>query len=294
MLECEVGGYLVRAQRTDAWDAIVALLVTLDSRASPLLSRGDAGMPPPVRLQAGDRRPRRPADGTPAAPPRRRHRTRAPAFTARLRDTGRRPRLPSDGAAAATHDASARAAARQRRSRSPSPRPTFARPKKKRTPEARLPVPLKGARPRRDSLSARGDADIRTSIDAVLELLVEAGVMPEPPRALLGAADGDSRAAKTPALEAADGVRAAQRRHRVHHAQSRACVPCEYAACGILRAVAAVHAAGSVRCGGVHLQPGSRMLARARAGRRPRWAHRRRENSTRPCLPTRSSWITTS
>ena len=28
--ECEVGGYLVRARRTDAWDAIVTLLVTLE------------------------------------------------------------------------------------------------------------------------------------------------------------------------------------------------------------------------------------------------------------------------
>src|SRR5436190_2728100 len=31
VLECEVGGYLVRAQRTDAWDAIVTLLVMLDT-----------------------------------------------------------------------------------------------------------------------------------------------------------------------------------------------------------------------------------------------------------------------
>lgn len=31
LLECEVGGYLVRARRTDAWDAIVRLLVTLDT-----------------------------------------------------------------------------------------------------------------------------------------------------------------------------------------------------------------------------------------------------------------------
>src|SRR5262249_26030931 len=31
ILECEVGGYLVRARRTDAWDAIVTLLVTLDT-----------------------------------------------------------------------------------------------------------------------------------------------------------------------------------------------------------------------------------------------------------------------
>ncbi len=29
VLECEVGGYLVRARRTDRWDAIVTLLITL-------------------------------------------------------------------------------------------------------------------------------------------------------------------------------------------------------------------------------------------------------------------------
>ena len=30
VVECEMGGYLVRAQRTDAWDAIVTLLTTLE------------------------------------------------------------------------------------------------------------------------------------------------------------------------------------------------------------------------------------------------------------------------
>src|SRR5438132_1326965 len=30
-LECEVGGYIVRARRTDAWDAIVTLLLALDA-----------------------------------------------------------------------------------------------------------------------------------------------------------------------------------------------------------------------------------------------------------------------
>ena len=34
VLECEVGGYLVRARRTDAWDAIVTLLVTLAAEQS--------------------------------------------------------------------------------------------------------------------------------------------------------------------------------------------------------------------------------------------------------------------
>src|SRR5262245_58206827 len=33
-IECEVGGYLLRARRTDAWDAIVALLVALDDEHS--------------------------------------------------------------------------------------------------------------------------------------------------------------------------------------------------------------------------------------------------------------------
>src|SRR5207247_1639382 len=46
----------------------------------------------------------------------------------------------------------------------------------------------------------RGDDDIPTSIDAVIELLAEAGVMPERPRALLEAADEDPRAARLPLL----------------------------------------------------------------------------------------------
>src|SRR4030095_10892788 len=47
---------------------------------------------------------------------------------------------------------------------------------------------------------ARGDDDIPTSIAAVIELLAEAGVMPERPRALLEAADEDPRATKLPLL----------------------------------------------------------------------------------------------
>ena len=44
------------------------------------------------------------------------------------------------------------------------------------------------------------DDDIPTSIEAVIELLAEAGVMPEPPRALLEAADEDPRATRLPLL----------------------------------------------------------------------------------------------
>jgi hypothetical protein len=49
-------------------------------------------------------------------------------------------------------------------------------------------------------VSARGDDDIPTTIEAVIELLAEAGVMPERPRALLEAADEDPRAARLPLL----------------------------------------------------------------------------------------------
>ena len=44
------------------------------------------------------------------------------------------------------------------------------------------------------------------SLEAVIELLTEAGVMPERPRALLEAADADPQAARLDALAAADGV----------------------------------------------------------------------------------------
>ncbi|MGE4053424.1 MAG: hypothetical protein AB7F99_01390, partial [Vicinamibacterales bacterium] len=56
--------------------------------------------------------------------------------------------------------------------------------------------------PRHDAadVPASGD-DIPTSIEAVIELLAEAGVMPDRPRALLDAADGDPRATKLPLLK---------------------------------------------------------------------------------------------
>ena len=39
VVEREVGGYLVRAQRTDTWDAILTLLVTLETEHSQYLTR---------------------------------------------------------------------------------------------------------------------------------------------------------------------------------------------------------------------------------------------------------------
>ena len=51
-------------------------------------------------------------------------------------------------------------------------------------------APERAPHPDTTDVSARSDDDIPTSIDAVVELLAEAGVMPDRPRALLEAADG--------------------------------------------------------------------------------------------------------
>ena len=61
---------------------------------------------------------------------------------------------------------------------------------------ARLQVRRKAPRRERDG-SARGDDDSPTPIGEVIELLAEAGLMPERPRALLEAADADPRAARS-------------------------------------------------------------------------------------------------
>ena len=54
VLECEVGGYLVRAQRTDAWDAIVTLLATLETEHNHYFHAVMQGC---RRLSNPDRRP---------------------------------------------------------------------------------------------------------------------------------------------------------------------------------------------------------------------------------------------
>ena len=181
--ECEVGGYLVRARRTDAWDAIVTLLVTLEtehhhyfhavmegcrrlSNSRPEIDGlDDLLLAPEQHLHdvAIEREQRRSRHGyaTPAD---------ARAFLQMARQPQHTPVIATPS--------------------TPSPRPTFARPKKKRTHTRRH----SRASPRRTDVSARGDDDIPTSIDAVIELLAEAGVMPERPRALLAAADEDPRA----------------------------------------------------------------------------------------------------
>jgi len=189
VLECEVGGYVVRARRTDAWDAIVTLLVTLDaehnhyfhavmqgcrrlSNSRPEIDGLDDLLRAPeqhLHDAAIERERRRSRQGyaTPAD---------ARAFLQMARQLQHTPRAPIAINPIAT--AYFRAAEEEADT----------------TPEDAS----AGAR---ENARHAADEDIPTSIDAVIELLAEAGMMPERPRALLEAADEDHRATKLPLLK---------------------------------------------------------------------------------------------
>jgi Family of unknown function (DUF6178) len=188
--ECEVGGYLVRARRTDAWDAIVTLLVTLEtehdryfhavmqgcrrlSNSSPEIDGlDDLLMTPEQHLHdvAIERERRRSEQGY-----------ATPADARAFLQMARQPRAGTNPIATAYFRALEEEA-------DTTPEGTSAG-----APER---APHDGA----TDLPARGDDNIPTSIDAVIELLAEAGVMPERPRALLEAADEDPRAGRLPLL----------------------------------------------------------------------------------------------
>jgi Family of unknown function (DUF6178) len=222
-LECEVGGYLVRARRTDAWDAIVTLLVTLETghtRYFHAVMQGcrrlsdsrpeidgldDLQMAPEQHLHdvAIERERRRSRHGyaTPAD---------ARAFLQMARQPQPTPRTPS---AAARASMSASAVASASRAASAPTAPIAINPiatayfrafeeEADTTPaDASAGAPERAPHHDATDVPARGDDGIPTSIDAVIELLAEAGVMPERPRALLEAAPEDPRATKLPLLK---------------------------------------------------------------------------------------------
>jgi hypothetical protein len=199
VLECEVGGYLVRARRPDAWDAIVTLLVTLDtehnhyfhavmqgcrrlSNSRPEIDGlDDLLMAPELHLHdvAIERERRRSRQGyaTPAD---------ARAFLQMARQPQHTPSA-STAPIAINPIATAYFRAVEEEAET-TPEDTSAG------------APESAAHHDPTDVSARGDEDIPTSIDAVIELLAEAGVMPER-RALLEAADEDPRATKLPLLK---------------------------------------------------------------------------------------------
>jgi hypothetical protein len=179
LLECEVGGYLVRGRRTDAWDAIVTLLITLEtdhnhyfhavmqgcrglSNSRPEVDGlNDLLMAPEQHLHdvAVERERRRSRHGYAAQ-------TDARAFLEMARQ-------PPDKAIASINVVATAyfRAARDEEEAAPADAPDVSAP------------------------------DMSTSIDAVIDLLTEAGVMPERPRALLEAADEHQRGGRLPVLK---------------------------------------------------------------------------------------------
>jgi Family of unknown function (DUF6178) len=182
-LECEVGGYIVRARRADVWDAIVTLLVALDaehgnyfhammqgcrrlSNSSPEIDGlDDLPLAPEQHLHdvAIERERRRSQQGY-----------ATPADARVFLQMARQPADTRSGASAIV------AAYFRAADEAPEPSPE--------SPHT-SPAP--------DSTDAHVDeTDVRESIAAVIDVLAEAGMMPARPRALLAAADTDPQTAR--------------------------------------------------------------------------------------------------
>jgi hypothetical protein len=302
VLECEVGGYLVRARRTDAWDAIVTLLVTLEtehnhyfhavmqgcrrlSNSRPEIDGlDDLLMAPEQHLHdvAIERERRRSRHGyaTPAD---------ARAFLQMARQPQHTPHMPSAIAINPIATAYFRTAEEQADT---TPEDTSAGAPES-APDHDAADVSAPAFAKASARQVRGDDDIPTSIDAVIELLAEAGVMPERPRALLEAADEDPRATKLPLLKRLMSSCCTTTRPRT----SRAVASLRSSRIRCSRDPPFSRGRSRPRKRPMRLRASATWVSNAgpRAGRaRPRRVHRRHENSTRPCLPTRSSWITTS
>jgi hypothetical protein len=209
VLECEVGGYLVRARRADAWDAIVALLLALNTEQNHYFHavmqgcRGLSYSTPEIDgLDDLLRAPEQHLHDAAIERERRRsqHGYATPADARAFLQMARQPRHTPNAPASAPPDAIAtnpiaRAyfrAADEEADASPEGTPAGA-------PESACDVAAP-AFARASARQGRGDDEMPTSIDAVIELLVEAGMMPERPRALLEGSEEDPRAARLPLL----------------------------------------------------------------------------------------------
>jgi hypothetical protein len=181
-VECEVGGYLVRARRTATWDAVVTLLHALTVDHSDYFH---------VVMQGC----RRLSNSTPEidglddllmAPEQQLHDV---ALERERRRTQQGYSTPADARAFL---AMARRARRQRPDGEPTTNPIAAA--YFRAADEAEPAADRTARRQERALEPPMPADAPDSIDAIVGLLAEAGLMPERPRALLeGTVDRPSR-----------------------------------------------------------------------------------------------------
>jgi hypothetical protein len=198
-LECEVGGYLVRARRADAWDAIVSLLTALEvehgrcfhavmqgcrrlSNSRPEADGLDDLLPAPdqhLHDVAIERDCRRARQGyVPAADAR--------AFL----QMARQPKDASPGASAAAGPVTANPIVTAYFLAADEASPSSSG--KTGAPERTLTSP-------RERAVRAGEPDVPESLDAVLDLLIEAGMLQDRTRTLPAAPD-DPRAARLTCL----------------------------------------------------------------------------------------------
>jgi Family of unknown function (DUF6178) len=187
-LQCEVGGYIVRARRADVWDAIVTLLVALDaehgecfhavmqgcrrlSNSSPEIGGLDDLLRAPeqhLHDVAIERERRRSQQGY-----------ATPADARAFLQMARQPAHTRSGASATGSVKANPIVAAYFRATDEAPE----------SPASTSPA----SRSTDVHVDATGGPE---SIAAVIDLLTEAGMMPERPRALLAAADTDPQAAR--------------------------------------------------------------------------------------------------
>ena len=188
VLEGEVGGYLVRARRTDAWDAIVTLLVTLETEQNDYFHAVMQG----CRAVSNSRPEIDGLDDLLMAPEQHLHDVEIERERRRSRHGYATP-------------ADARAFLQMARQRRAASAPIAINPIAAayfRAAQEEADASPEGASAGALASTAHHDpADVPTSIDAVIELLAEAGLMPNRPRALLEAADEDPRATRLPQLK---------------------------------------------------------------------------------------------
>jgi hypothetical protein len=217
VLECDVGGYLVRARRTDAWDAIVTLLVTLGtehhhyfhavmqgcrrlSHSGPEIDGLDDLLTAPAQHlhDVAIERERR----------RSRHGYATPADARAFLQMARQPRAASATISTNPIVTAYFRAADDEADASPAGTSAHAPERGSHHDTMDVATPVFA---RASASQVCGNDDISASIDAVIELLAEAGRLrqgcggqratAERPRALLEAAGDDPGAARLPLLK---------------------------------------------------------------------------------------------
>jgi hypothetical protein len=197
VLDCEVGGYLVRARRTDAWDAIVTLLVTLEIEQNHYFHAVMQGCrrlsnSRPEMDALDDRLMATEQHLLDATIERERRRSRqgyaTPADARAYLQMARQPRLTTTAAIAINPIAAAYFRAAEEQADTAPEVTSAGAPESARYQDA-------------TDLSARLDDDVPASIRAIIDLLAEADALPERPPARLGAAGDDPRDTKLPLLK---------------------------------------------------------------------------------------------